>query len=182
MPKATKNRGHAHEDTGVEVLLAGPAIAGAKHVYDIWKEGHPEVKPSDPLTFAVLDSVSQNDRHTLTVLCDNLGVHGVYVDSFTMTDPKGVDIRAKVIPMADTILEPRGPGPSFDTAAPAAKKSSSPAIRIPPGKRACLEVEFGRFSPQRMEKKPFGKFEVHYTVAGVADNDLKKSVEFSVRP
>ncbi|MGH9452753.1 MAG: hypothetical protein ACRD2O_02145 [Terriglobia bacterium] len=185
MARATKNQGRVNDVTAPEAVFPAAVIpAGvtvAKQIYDNWKEGKPQVKPSEPLVFAVLDSVSQADKHTLTVLCENLGVHGVYVDNFLMTDPKGVGIRAKVIQLRDTIREPQG-GPTFDSGAPAAKKSNSLIVLIPPDKKAGFEVEFGRFSPERMEKKPFGKFEVHYTVLGVAEKDLKTPVEFSVRP
>jgi len=166
--------------TGGELIILGPAVAGAKHLYDIWKEGRPLVKPSDPLGFAVSDCATQGGQHTLTVFCQNFGVHGVFVDAIFLSDPKGHASTANLIPREGTIFEKSANNASFTTG-PAGGQSNPLPVLIPSGEKACFQVAFPFFAPNRA-KKPYGELTVRYTVLGVAADDLKKAVEFSVRP
>jgi len=189
MTKAAKNREPATGLTqvpatdfltGAELIaLGGPTVAGAKHLYDIWKEGRPPVKPSDPLGFAVSVCVTQSGQHTLTVFCQNFGVHGVYVDGISVSDPKDHPSTANLIPREGTIFEKPGHDASFPTG-PTGGQSKPLPVLIPSGEKACFQIAFPVFAPNRA-KKPYGELTVRYTVLGVAADDLKKAVEFSVR-
>jgi len=189
MTKGAKNRepatGLTHEPAtgyvpGGELIILGPAVAGAKHLYDIWKEGRPLVKPSDPLGFAVIDCVTQGGQHTLTVLCQNFGVHGVYVDGIFLSDPEKHPSTTTLIPREGTIFEKPKDDASFRTGAAGGQSGPLPVL-IPSGEKACFQIVFPVFVPNRA-KKPYGELTVRYTVLGVADDKLKKAVEFSVRP
>lgn len=190
MTKAAKNREPATGltqkpayafFTGAELaVVLGPTVAGAKHMYDIWKEGRPPVKPSDPLGYAVSDCVTQSGQHTLTILCQNFGVHGVYVDGISVSDPKAHASTANLIPHEGTILEKPKDGASYSTGAAGGQSKPLPVL-IPAGEKACFQIVFPVFGPDRA-KKPYGELTVKYTVLGVANKDLHNAVEFSVRP
>lgn len=184
MAKSRKAQDSTTASTGPQALgplVVVPAgVAAASKLYDVWKARQAEFAASEPLEFAVLTSVSQDTKHTVTILCENRGIHGVYLDKFLMTDPKGMNAGTKAVPMSETILESE----SMSYQGPAGSTRFLPLpVLLPPGKKACVEVEFDRFTPERLKKgKTFGTLEVHYVVLGVAKADLNVAVEFSVRP
>jgi hypothetical protein len=187
MPKGATGQKPPEMFTGLELLpLVAPAVAGSKHIYDALREGRLQVKADEPLVFAVLESITEAGQQTLTVMCRNLGAHGVYLERITMSDPKAEanQISAKLVAKVGTILESHI-GDSYSRkegeSVASRPESNSPAVRIQCAEAACLEISFPALTGTRLAKKPFGKFDVHYTVLGVARNDLYKTVEFSVR-
>ena len=135
--------------TGAElVVLGGPAVAGAKHLYDIWKEGRPPVKPSDPLGFAVSNCVTLDGQHTLTFFCQNFGVHGVYVDSISLSDPKDHASTTHLVRCQGTIFEEGAHNTTFTDNPDRAVAQSAPLpVLIPSGEKACFQIAFPVFAP-----------------------------------
>ncbi len=163
------------KDFGAEILI-GPGVTLGKAIYDALATGRPAVKPDDPLRFAVMESATAGTVHTLRMLVSNLGAHGVYVDRLEITDPKGRSAAATVIESPDTILSPSmsfGGGHSTPLAVP---------FLLGSGKRALLEVSASPSWSAGPKAKRYGTIRVHFTVLGVAADDLKADVDFAVRP
>lgn len=175
MAKDTKNRHEPSAFTGTEHALVKAATALAAHVHNAWKERRPVVPPSDPLTFGVADSATGRDGHTLAIVCLNRGDHGVYLENVIVSDPADVDSTARVQTKEYSSI-------SLGSSDKPVPLPPLLPILVPPGDTAILVVTISRLSNIRMKKKPFGKLSVSYTVVGVASADLKKEVEFSVRP
>jgi hypothetical protein len=178
MAKDTKNQHEPLPFTGTEHVLVKAAITLAAHIHNAWKERRPVVPPSDPLTFGVADCATGGDGHTLAIVCLNRGDHGVYLENVIVSDPADVDSTARVHTKEYSAM---GYDSSSDKPVPVPLPPLLP-ILVPSGDTAILVVTISRLSKIRMKKKPFGKLSVSYTVVGVASVDLKKEVEFSVRP
>jgi hypothetical protein len=160
-----------------DVLAAGGVLIGvSKHAYDAWKQNQPVVKPSEPLTAAIANSVNRGGTFILTLYCQNLGAHGVYLEELAVSDPKGASCGAAVIAVHGTFYEPGFGGGAGE------RQPLPLPILLPAGKTVCIEASIGGFPKERLAKKPFGKLKLSYTVLGVAESGLARDIEYSVRP
>ena len=174
MAKATKDQHKPTGFGGAELVLVGPAVALAKHVYDAVKEGRPALSPDAPLTFGVADSVTSPSGHCLVLMVSNLGAHGVYVEDVIVSDPADVEVTGRVRKKEHSSM-------SLDHSHGSDGPPVLLPILVPSGGSVILVVTISPLSTVRMKKKPFGKLSVSYTVLGLASTGLKHEVEFSVR-
>jgi len=147
--------------------------------------------PAKPLLVSVLATRTTENSHDIVVLIKNFGIHGVYLDGLSVNQPKGISIRAveqKSIPRDHSMIRHHpwdryyGRG-GFGT--PLSADEEKPPEALPAFVSAdgevCLVVQMSQFDEKRIEKKPYGKLELAYVVAGVAESGLSETIEFSVR-
>ena len=170
-------------------VLSALAAAG-KLGYNVYEGSGTAPDPAKPLLISVLATRTTEDSHDLVLLINNLGVHGVYVDDISVTQPKGVPVQAvmqKEIPRDYSLLK-RHPWERYGTGGFGYSSSTdekNPAEALPifvaANEEVCLVVQIKQFDERRLEKKPYGKLELEYAVSGVAKSGLSETIEFSVR-
>ncbi|WP_375749516.1 hypothetical protein [Vibrio sp. HN007] len=170
-------------------IPASALISGSKFIYDIGKDGrkvYQSTKPHKPLLISVLGSMSTEHKHELIIEIENTGMHGVYIESIAALDPKQTSIRYfdhNLYGNEISLFEPIKKDSALGNPDVSGRtERTTVPIFMPRSQKLTLRVELDRFDNDRLDKKPFGKFCINYTVAGVAKTDLKASVEYSVRP
>lgn len=169
--------GHEEEpsmDAGL-LILTGPLVAGAKYLYDARKDTLAQVKPSEPLRFAVLDVQRRNGVYLFTLMCRNFGGHGVYLETFEAKDPVAAKTTASILRRSGTFYQPPiGHGSPADVPVL--------PVLLPGGEAVCIQVELEGVDAARLKKKPYGKLSVSYTVLGVNESGLTASIAYSIPP
>ncbi|HGF3785535.1 TPA: hypothetical protein ACPVW4_004477 [Vibrio parahaemolyticus] len=162
------------------VVPATALVSGSKFAYDVKKDISVAQKPEKPLFISVLGTRTIDDKHEIVIEIQNLGVHGVYLETVESKEPDNLN------PLAffhekntdkKEVFEQKPIGLSYNS------KFGEPILPVllPSQNSICLKFVFEKLASERLKSKPFGKFKLNYTVSGVAKTDLSIEIPFSVR-